>query len=470
MTEQEARAIFRQGEGPVVRKLLEQDARIRALEARCATDSRNSSKPPSKDGFNKPAAKSSRKPTGRKPGGQKGHPGARLALSENPDRVITHAVSGCSCCGLDLSAHPAEVERRQVFDIPPLRMEVVEHRFESKSCPGCQAVTTSWSDAPQVSAPTQYGPRIKALGVYLKTYQLLPFKRGAELIRALFGGSLCEGTLANMVKATSGALDPSLAAISAILTGATVAHFDETGSSVQGKLHWFHVASTGKVTLYAMHQRRGAVAMEDMGILAKFTGTAIHDHWKPYYTFKSCSHGLCNAHHLRELTFVHEEVGQDWAARMKDLLLQVNAAVDAAKARHRTRLKDKEASGFLRRYKAIIKEALAVNPPPIPSPGKRGRPKDTKAGNLARRLKEHRGEALAFMYDFSVPFTNNRAERDIRMMKVQQKISGTFRSPKGANDFCRVRSYISTTCKQGISALKALALAISGTPFKPQAG
>ncbi|MEI6051965.1 MAG: transposase, partial [Opitutaceae bacterium] len=242
---------------------------------RCATDSRNSSKPPSKDGFNKPAAKSSRKPTGRKPGGQKGHPGARLALSENPDRVITHAVSVCSCCGLDLSAHPAEVERRQVFDIPPLRMEVVEHRFESKSCPGCQAVTTSWSDAPQVSAPTQYGPRIKALGVYLKTYQLLPFKRGAELIRALFGGSLCEGTLANMVKATSGALDPSLAAISAILTGATVAHFDETGSSVQGKLHWFHVASTGKVTLYAMHQRRGAVAMEDMGILAKFTGTAL---------------------------------------------------------------------------------------------------------------------------------------------------------------------------------------------------
>jgi transposase len=470
VTEQEARAVFRQGEKSVVTKLLEQDARIRALEARCATDSRNSSKPPSTDGFNKPAPKSSRKRTGRKPGGQKGHPGASLALSENQDRVISHAVTVCSCCGLNLSAQPAEIERRQVFDIPPLRMEVLEHRFESKCCPSCHGVTTSWSAAPQVSAPTQYGPRIKALGVYLKTYQLLPFKRGAELIRALFGGTLCEGTLANMVKATSGTLDPSLATISAILTDATVAHFDETGGSVQGKLHWFHVASTENVTLYAMHRRRGALAMEDMGILPKFAGTAIHDHWKPYYTFECCSHGLCNAHHLRELTFVHEVVGQDWAVCMKDHLLQINAAVDAAKAEGRTQLEDKEASSFLRRYKAIIKEALAVNPPPIPSPGKRGRPKDTKAGNLARRLKEHREEALAFMYDFSVPFSNNLAERDIRMMKVQQKVSGTFRSPKGANDFCRIRSYLSTAGKQGMSVLKALAMAISGSPFKPQAG
>lgn len=469
MTEQEAQALYAQGQAVVVTKLLEQDARIRELETRGATDSRNSSKPPSTDGYHKPAPKSSRKKTGRKPGGQKGHPGSTLALSDAPDRVIPHPVTTCLQCGLDLSANPAEVERRQVIDIPPLHLDVVEHRFESKTCHGCHAVTTSHQDAPEVTASAQYGPRIKAFAVYLKTYQLLPFKRSAELIRALFGGTLCEGTLANMVKGVSGTLDASLAAISAILTGASVAHFDETGSSVQGKLHWFHVASTENATLYAMHQRRGSVAMEDMGILPKFSGRAIHDHWKPYFTYEGCSHGLCNAHHLRELTFIHEVVGQEWAASMKDLLIKANAAVDTAKAENRTKLSDKEVLYFVRLYKKIIGKALAVNPPPEPIPGKRGRPKDSKAGNLARRLKDHRREVLAFMHDFSVPFSNNLAERDIRMMKVQQKVSGTFRSAEGATDFCRIRSYLSTASKQGMAALAVLTKAIAGAPFLPQA-
>lgn len=469
MTEQEAQALYAQGEVPVVRKLLEQDALIRELEARRATDSRNSSKPPSTDGYHKPAPKSSRKKTGRKPGGQKGHPGSTLGLSENPDRVIPHPVTTCLQCGLDLSESPAEVERRQVIDLPPLHLEVVEHRFESKTCHGCHAVTTSHQDAPEVTAQAQYGPRIKAFAVYLKTYQLLPFKRGAELIRTLFGGTLCEGTLANMIKGVSGTLDAPLAVIMGILTDAKVAHFDETGSSVKGKLHWFHVASTEKATLYTMHQRRGAAAMEDIGILPKFSGRAIHDHWRPYFKFKGCSHGLCNAHHLRELTFIHEVVGQEWAASMKDLLLKANAAVDTAKAEKRTRLEDKDVARFVRRYKRVIEEALTANPPPEPVPGKRGKPKDSKAGNLARRLKVHRREALAFMYDFAVPFTNNIAERDIRMMKVQQKVSGTFRSPEGATNFCRIRSYLSTACKQGMAALAVLAKAIAGHPFMPQA-
>lgn len=469
MTEQEARSLFAQGEEPTIRKLLEQDARIHELEAQRATDSHNSSKPPSTDGYHKPAPKSSRKKTGRKPGGQKGHPGSTLGLSENPDRLIPHPVTTCLQCGLDISTLPAEMERRQVIDIPPLHLEVVEHRFESKVCPHCHAVTTSHQDAPEVTAAAQYGPRIKAFGVYLKTYQLLPFKRSAELIRTLFGGTLCEGTLANMVKGVSGTLDASLAVISDILTNAKVAHFDETGSSVQGKLHWFHVASTEKVTLYAMHQRRGGVAMNEMGILPEFTGRAIHDHWKPYYTFEGCSHGLCNAHHLRELTFIHEVVGQQWALFMKNLLLQASTAVDTAKAENRTRLEEKDTSCFEVRYRTIIAEALAVNPLPEPVPGKRGRPKDSKAGNLARRLDVHREEVLAFMYDFSVPFSNNLAERDIRMMKVQQKVSGTFRSPEGATNFCRIRSYLSTACKQGRGVLAVLAKAIAGSPFMPQA-
>jgi transposase len=472
MTDQEAHALFRQGEEAVVGKLLELAARITELEARCATDSQNSSKPPSTDGFRKPAMKSRRKKTGRKPGGQKGHHGSTLALSATPDHFISHPVDTCSHCGCDLSAQAAdEVERRQVIDIPPLRMEVTEHLFESKTCPDCHAVTSSTDNAPEgVNATVQYGPRIKALGAYLKIWQLLPFKRAAELIRTLFGGTLCEGTLANMVKAVSGTLDSSLAAISETLKASDVAHFDETGSSVEGKLHWFHVASTEKVTLYRMHERRGATAMEDMGILPEFSGRAIHDHWKPYYSFGTCSHGLCNAHHLRELTFVHEVVGQEWASSMKDLLLQINAAVTAAKAENRTRLEDKEISRFVRHYKAIVAQAIEINPPPVPTPGKRGRPKDSKAGNLARRLEAHREETLAFMYDFSVPFTNNLAERDIRMMKVQQKVSGTFRSSEGAMFFCRIRSYLSTARKQGMAALAVIADAVVGSPFMPYAG
>lgn len=470
MTGEEARTLYAQGEEPTVEKLLELDARIQVLLAQRATDSHNSSKPPSTDGFLKPAPKSRRKKTGRKPGGQKGHPGSTLSLSDTPDHVILHAVNACSFCDRDLSVQVAdEVERRQVLDIPPLRMEVIEYRFETKTCPDCLTVTSSSVSAPDgVGAPVQYGPRIKALGVYLKTYQLLPFKRSAELIRTLFGGSLCEGTLANMVNKVSDSLNAPLAAILDMLTDAKVAQFDETGASVGGKRHWVHVASTKKVTLYTIHEKRGAAAMDAMGVLPKFKGRAIHDHWKPYYTYKNCRHGLCNAHHLRELTFVHEQMGQSWARLMKDHLLQIKSEVDIAKAAHLTALDGTMIARFVRRYKAIIAKGLVSNPAPVPVPGKRGKPKDTKAGNLARRLKGHRREVLAFMYDFSVSFENNLAERDLRMMKVQQKISGTFRGGDGGGVFCRIRSYLSTARKHCLSALDVLAMASAGAPFIPK--
>lgn len=469
MTKEEAQGLFAQGEKPTVEKLLEQDARIRELEGQRATDSRNSSKPPSTDAFHKPSPKSRREKTGKKPGGQKGHLGSTLAFSETPDQIIPHPVNTCSCCGRDLSAQAADkVERRQILDIPPLRMDVTEHRFEMKTCPDCHAHTSSTSSAPKyVSAPVQYGPRIKALSVYLKSYQLLPFKRCSELIHALFGGTLCEGTLANMIKEVSASLDGSLASIIDMLVGAKVAHFDETGASVMGNQYWVHVASTEKITLYTIHEKRGTTAMDAMGVLPKFTGIALHDHWKPYFKYTDCNHGLCNAHHLRELTFVHEVLGQDWAKLMKDLLLRIKVDVDVAIASKRTALDTKEIVRFIRSYNTIIAKGLAENPLPFPVPGKRGRPKDTKSGNLVRRLKDYRREALAFMYDFSVSFDNNLAERDIRMMKVQQKISGTFRGSDGGNDFCRIRSYLSTARKNCLSALDAIVMAISGTAFKP---
>lgn len=469
MTAYEAHAIYVSGEKMVVDILLKQDAKIQELEAQREINSRNSSKPPSTDGFHKPLTKSQRKKSGRKRGGQKGHTGSTLAFNENPDYVINHPVHTCSCCGRDLSGQSVdEVIRRQVFDIPPMIMEVTEHLFEEKTCPDCHIVTSSADASPDdVRAPVQYGPRLEALCVYLKTYQLLPFKRSAELIRTLFGGTLCEGTLANMINRVSGTLDSSLAAITDILTKADVVHFDETGASVEGANNWVHVACTEKVTLYMMHERRGSVAMNAMGILPKFSGIAIHDHWKAYYTYVNCTHGLCNAHHLRELTYIHEVVGQDWAKQMIDLLLQIKGAVDTAKEKNRTGFDDNEISRFIRRYSMIMRMGNAVNPAPITVPGKRGAPKNTKAGNLVRRLKKHRSEVLAFMYDFSVPFENNLAERDIRMIKVQQKISGTFRGDDRGTNFCRIRSYISTARKNCLSALDSLAMAIAGSPFKP---
>ncbi|MFZ4618553.1 MAG: IS66 family transposase [Rectinemataceae bacterium] len=469
MTEEEARALYAQGETPTVGKLLEQDALVRQLEARLATDSHNSSKPPSTDGFHKPAPKSLRMKNGRKPGGQKGHHGSTLALSDTPDKIVPHPVILCSCCGRDLSKQvPEKVERRQEHDIPQPRMYVTEQRFETKTCPGCHTVTSSIHEAPKgFDAPVQYGPRITALCAYLKTYQLLPFKRCAELIQELSGGTLCEGTLATMVSKVGDSLDAPLAAIHDVLTGSDVAHFDETGTSVRGKRHWLHVASTKKVTLYTIHPKRGTEAMDAMAVLPNFKGRAIHDHWRPYYTYKDCLHGLCNVHHLRELTFVHEQMHQDWAKLMKDLLVKIKSAVDLAKASGREALGARMIARFKRRYSSIIAKGVAINPAPIPVPGKRGKPKDTKAGNLVRRLKGHRKEVLAFMGDFSVPFGNNLAERDLRMMKVQQKISGTFRADAGGATFCRIRSYLSTAAKHCLSALDVLVMAINGAPFMP---
>ena len=468
MTAVEARAIYASGEEQVVDTLLKQDARIRELEARASTNSRNSSKPPSTDGFQKPAPKSLRIRSGRKPGGQRGHSGTTLVMTESPDTVVHHPVDACSCCGRDLSSLNTErIERRQVFDIPPMRIEVTEHRFETKICPACHAVTTSAAAAPhEVRAPVQYGPRVQALAVYLKAYQLLPFGRSAEFLSDLFGCSLSPATIANMMEAAHQLMSAPLADIVDILTNADIGHFDETGFYVMGKRHWLHVASTKTVTFFARHPKRGTEAMNAIAVLPTFKGCAVHDFWKPYFAF-GCKHAMCGVHLLRELTFVYEVLGQQWAKLMKDLLLDIKAAVDAAKIDKETSLSDRAIRRFLRKYAAIVVFGLEANPLPESVPGKRGRPKDTKAGNLVRRFDLYRREILAFMGDFLVPFDNNLAERDIRMMKVEQKISGTFRSELGAEIFCELRSYISTSRKNRVSAFDALTRLICGDPVIP---
>ena len=479
LTREEALAIYHAGPEVVVRILLEMDARIHALEQRLqaseqrikeledrlATNSRNSSKPPSADEFKKPKPKSLRKRSGRRSGGQPGHPGHTLERVEKPDRTQRYQVERCTACGQSLAGQPPEsIERRQVHDLPPMRLIVTEHQGQVKTCPcGCR----NKAGFPQgVNAPVQYGPQIKAAAVYLKQYQFLPYVRTRELFENLFGCPLSEGTLDNIIRECNKSLEGPVEQIKEQIRKAPITHFDETGSRVEKERWWLHSASTENATYYDIHPKRGGEALEAIGILPDFLGRAIHDFWQPYLTY-NCNHGLCNAHHLRELTFVHEQHQQEWAGQMKDCLRDIKKAVDEARPTtgHLTQAQIKD---FENCYQRTLDNGYAANPLPVPPPTKkRGRPKKTKPRNLLERLDKHREKVLAFMHDFNVPFDNNLAERDIRMMKVQQKISGPFRSKHGAHAFCRIRSYISTARKNAIGALDALARVFAGNPLLP---
>jgi transposase len=437
------------------------------LQARLRTDSHNSSKPPSSDGPGvKPHPKSQRIPSGRKSGGQPGHVGHTLVLVDEPDEVVGHLPSHCHACGQSLEDVPARrQERRQVVDIPPVKVRVVEHQVATKCCPGCGAETSGVFPA-GVAAPAQYGPSITTAAVYLNQGQLLPLERTTEVLADLFGCPISEGTVASAVAACYAQLTPVEAAIKQGIVAAPVAHFDETGANVSGKLHWLHVASTRCLTFYATHAKRGRDAMDAIGVLPPFHGRAIHDSLVSYWQYGDCTHGLCNGHHLRELTFVAEELGQPWAQDLKDLLGAIKRAVDAAREDERNALPAEVQRAFAARYDAILGDGSTANPPPAPT-GRRGRPKLGKAGSLVERLREHRGATLAFMEDFAVPFDNNQAERDLRMTKVREKISGCFRTTTGAERFCRIRGYISTLRKQRMPILSALGQAIIGNPPMP---
>jgi len=493
MTREEAQAIYRAGEETVVRVLLEMDARIhdalraidgleqqvrdltlrldaseqrvKHLEDQLAKNSRNSSKPPSTDGFQKPAPKSLREKSARPSGGQSGHRGNTLTMVEKPDRTEPHRVERCECCGRSLAACPPDgIEKRQVRDLPPLRLIVTEHQAERKRCPCGHLNKAAFPEG--VNAPVQYGSGIKALAVYFNNYQFLPYKRTCELLADLFDCGISEGTLANLISECHERLEAPVRQIKAQIAQAPVAQFDESGARVEKKLWWLHAASTATATYYDIHPKRGAEAIKAIGILPNFIGRAIHDFWKPYFGYE-CDHGLCNAHHLRELIFVHEQHRQAWADAMIDCLLGIKTAV--AQARQTTNhLTEDQRRDFEARYQRILDQGYAQNPlSPAPVRKKRGRRKKTKPRNLLERLDEHRQEVLAFMYDFNVPFDNNLAERDIRMMKVQQKISGTFRSEDGAHAFCRIRSYISTARKNALGAMDAIARVFDGNPFVP---
>jgi transposase len=442
-------------------------AQVKELQDRLDKDSHNSSKPPSSDGLRKkPTLPSLRQKSGRKPGGQKGHPGRNLAFCEDPHQIVVHAPTQCTCCGGRLEAALGhEGERRQVVDLPPLSLQVTEHRVQAKVCPDCGHSTLAIFP-PGVSQSVQYGPRLKALGVYLSAFQLLPYARVSVLFADLFGTALSPGTLFSAQQDASTRLEDVLKSIRKGLIAADVVDFDETGMRIGGSLHWLHSAGTSTLTSYDWHKQRGKAGMDKAGILPTYGGIAVHDGWSSYRHYP-CSHALCNAHHLRELTALYETGSQDWAAALRSLLVEIKQAVERAKAQRRWCLHPLLEARFEARYRKLLTQGYAANPLPEALPRKRGRPKQSAARNLLDRLQLYERPTLLFMYDFRVPFDNNLAERDLRMMKVQQKVSGCFRSTQGADAFCRIRSYISTLRKQGQSILSALEQVFRGTPVMP---
>lgn len=441
-------------------------ARIESLEAQLAKNSGNSGKPPSSDGLKKPAPKSQREQGKRASGGQPGHKGETLEAVAQPDEVVVHGVDRCPHCQHDLSARAVEaVSKRQVFELPPLRLHVTEHQAEHKRCPGCgQQVSAVFPN--EVQQPTQYGGRFKALLVYLNAYQLLPLRRIAELTQDWFGQRVSEGTLERALEQAAGAVAGILNEVERGLVTAPVAHADETGVRVAGKLHWLHVLSTPGLTRYGIHAKRGREALNALGLVPCFAGELVHDGWSAYATYSQCGHALCGAHLLRELTFLHEQYQQTWAQQMKALLLKAKAAVEAARQRGAEALDDALAKTLTNEYRVLVEAGFAANPPPQTRPGKR-RVAESPARQLLKRLDRDRQAVLHFIRNFAVPFDNNLAERDLRMMKVKQKVSGCFRTLQGAVLFCAIRSYLSTARKHGLSMFSALVDAFSGTPFTP---
>lgn len=475
MSRDEIRAIYAQGEDAVIalvegllQRIAGLEERIEALENQHAKNSRNSSKPPSGDGF-APKPRSQRRKSERSSGGQSGHPGATLEWSEEVDAVMVHPVETCEVCGISLRAVEVESwESRQVQDLAPIQLSVTEHRAEVKCCPGCQTLNRGAFPV-GVNSVVQYGASLKSLMVYFLDYQLLASARVAELFADIFGCSLSEATLYTSRERCFEPLEPIEDWIFEQVALAEVIHCDETGMRVKGGLWWLHVASTDGFTFYFVHTKRGRAALEAMALLPNFEGVSVHDGWKSYAQYE-CDHALCNAHHLRELEFIRERYAQTWAEEMSILLCDLKQQVDDAKMQGHSTLSRDLVQWFEERYVLLIEAGLSlnrINDPPLDAAKSRGRPKQSPAKNLLDRLQQHQAQVLAFMLDFRVPFDNNQAERDLRMMKLKQKISGGFRSVEGAQMFGRIRGYISTLKKQGLNVLEALKQVFLGNPTMP---
>ena len=439
-------------------------ARVEELEGCLSKDSHNSSKPPSSDGLGK-KTHSLREASGKKPGGQSGHLGKTLKRASHADIVIDHPLPRRCPCGAALDAAPARIhERRQVFDIPVARYQVTEHRTRQLRCI-CGVVHQS-AFPEGVTEVVQYGPNVRALAVHLTHGQLLPLARSAQLISQLFALNLSQASVLAWIDEASHRLRPAVEHIAQALMVVPVAHADESGLRVCARLHWLHTVASETLTWYGVHAKRGMPAIEAHGILRRRIAVLVHDCWAPYWDL-DCVHALCNAHLLRELTFVHETTGQGWSKRMMGLLRRANQRCETARFEDNTALTARQIRWIGKNYKLILAQADADNPQATRQNKRRGRVKQSVPFNLISRMREHAEAVLRFVTDLRVPFTNNLGERAIRMPKVKQKISGCFRTLKGAQDFCTIRSYLDTMHKQGHNLFEALRSAFMGTTPLP---
>ncbi len=416
-------------------------------------NSSNSSKPPSSDGLTKPprVAGSTRGKSGKASGGQAGHAGGALKAAAKPDVIERHEAEGCRQCFAGLTRTMITgVERRQVFDLPERRLEVTEHQAMIYRCARCRGRTTAAFPEGVVS-PAQYGGRVRAAAVYLNVQQLIPEDRAAQAMADLFGAArLCPDSVVAWGKRKAEEFGAVAAQIAALVAQAPVRHLDETGFRVAGKGQWLHTASTVALTSYRVTAKRGDAPKGFRG------GVIVHDHFRPYYALPAVRHALCNAHHLRELKALIDIDKEQWVGQMRDLLVEANGAVDEGA----TALPALVLRTLIKRYVAIVRRGLAFHrsqPPLARQIGARGRAPRRPGHNLLIRLHKFKRDVLRFLYDFAVPFTNNEAERDLRMMKVKMKISAGFRTMAGARTFARIRAVISTARKQGWNILQTIA-------------
>lgn len=436
---------------------------VQELKAQLARNSTNSSKPPSSDGLNKPGrrTKSLREAGKRRSGGQKGHGGQTLRQVAQPDEVREHGPgSYCDACGEPLRLEVAG--RRQVFDLRAKRHEVIEHRVMRARC-ACGKEHSGEFPA-EVRAPVQYGARVSAAAVYLTQHQMVPLQRSAQVLSELFGLALSQATVQAQIGQAHELVKPVIQEIGQALTKQPVVQADESGLRVDKKLQWLHVLCTTSLVWMKRHARRGMDAFEELGLLRVFLGVLVHDGWKAYQDLP-CEHALCNAHHLRELIFLAEECKQGWAQEMIELLRQACHEVNQAEQGVLGPQRLKELQG---RYAGIIAAAQGEHPRVAPTPGKRGRPRQSPAANLLARLDEHTQAVWRFATHPQVPFTNNAAEQVVRMPKVKQKMAGCFRTEAGADAFCAIRSYLATMARQGHNAFECLALAFQGQTPRPR--
>ena len=449
----------------VLEKLAQALERIHELEGRLAKDSHNSSKPPSSDGPGR-RRRSQRQRSEKPTGGQPGHAGHTLMQVSSPDEVVCHRPMVCDHCQQPLEGMAGcVVERRQVHDLPEVRLVVREYQVEEVWCPACQQASRGSFPA-GVEAPAQYGSNVRALAVYLHEYQLIPLARVSELLADLAGCQVSEGTLLSWVELAAERLAPTVERIADWLSAGPLQHADETGVRIAGKLHWMHVNSTRWLTHLAWHAKRGKQALEDIGIWPRFAGRAMRDRWASYDRY-ACQHSICGAHLVRDCLYISEQEQQSWAAEMADLLVSMARAADEWRQRGASFVPAEERDAWVAQYFDLLASGFAAQPFPSAEdvPKRRGRHKQSAAKNLLDDLLRRAEQVLAFLDDLRIPFTNNQAERDLRMVKVQQKIAGTFRSDAGITAFCRIRSYLGTMRKQGQAMLAALAAVFAGRPL-----